>query len=187
MTQPVRGPARYEELLALPDNQVGEIVAGVLYASPRPAGPHTVSASSLGGSLIPPFHFGDPGPGGWWILFEPELHFGEDVVVPDFAGWRRERMPKPPAGAFIELAPDWLAEVLSPSTARLDRIAKLPVYARAGVSYVWLIDPLAKTLEVMHLENGRWTVEGLFGGSDVVRAAPFAEVAVKLTRLWGEE
>jgi hypothetical protein len=187
VTQPVRGPARYEELIALPENQVGEIVGGVLYASPRPAVPHAVAGSSLGGTLIPPFHFGDGGPGGWWILDEPELHFGEDVLVPDLAGWRRERMPGPPASAFIELPPDWLSEVLSPSTARLDRTKKLPVYARAGVSHVWLIDPLAKTLEVLRLESGRWMVEGLFGGNDVVRAAPFEVAAVKLSRLWGEE
>jgi Uma2 family endonuclease len=187
VTQPARKPARYEDLVALPDNQVGEIVGGVLYASPRPAGPHTVAGSSLGGVLIPPFNFGDGGPGGWWILFEPELHFGEDVVVPDLAGWRRERMPVAPSGAFIELAPDWLSEVLSPSTARLDRIAKLPVYARAGVRHVWLIDPLAKTFEVLSSESGKWTVDGLFGGNDVVRAAPFDAIEVKLARLWGEQ
>lgn len=186
MTQPARKPARYEDVLALPENQVGEIVAGVLYASPRPAGPHTVAESSLGGILIPPFHFGDNGPGGWWILVEPELHFGDDVVVPDLAGWRRERMPNPPAGPFIELPPDWLTEVLSPSTARLDRVAKLPVYARAGVQHVWLIDPLAKTLEVMRLDGGKWVVHGAFGGNHVVRAAPFDAIEVKLARLWGE-
>jgi Uma2 family endonuclease len=173
-------------VLALPENQVGEIVAGVLYASPRPAGPHTVAGSSLGGILIPPFNFGDNGPGGWWILFEPELHFGDDVLVPDLAGWRRERMPVAPSGAFIELPPDWLAEVLSPSTARLDRIAKLPVYARAGVQHVWLIDPLAKTLEVLRLAGGKWTIDQVFGGNDVVRMAPFDAVEVKLARLWGE-
>jgi Uma2 family endonuclease len=186
VTQPGRRPARYEDVLALPENQVGEIVAGVLYASPRPAGPHTVAGSSLGGILIAPFNFGDNGPGGWWILFEPELHLGDDVLVPDLAGWRRERMPEAPAGAFIELPPDWVAEVLSPSTARLDRIAKLPVYARAGVQHVWLIDPLAKMLEALRVDGGKWTIDRVFGGNDVVRVAPFDAVEVKLARLWGD-
>lgn len=191
MAQPGRRPARYEDLFTLPDNVVGEIVGGELYASPRPAGPHSVAGSSLGGVLIPPFHFGDPGPGGWWILFEPEVHLGENVLVPDFAGWRRERMPKAPDGPFIELAPDWLCEVLSPSTARLDRVRKLPVYARSGVAHVWLVDPIARTLEVLRLEGeastmARWVIAGTFGGDDVVRAEPFDAIDVKLSRLWGE-
>ncbi len=172
--------------MALADNVVGELVAGELFASPRPAGPHAVAGSALGGSLLPPFHFGDGGPGGWWILFEPELHLGEDVVVPDLAGWRRERMPRAPDGAFIELSPDWIVEVLSPSTARLDRVSKLPLYARAGVPHAWLVDPIARTLEVLKLEHARWTVMSAFGGSSVVRAEPFDAIELKLARLWGE-
>jgi hypothetical protein len=186
MTKPEGRPARYEDLMALGENVVGEIVAGHLSASPRPGGPHALASSALGGVLLPPFHFGDGGPGGWWILFEPELHFGDDVLVPDFAGWRRERMPHPPSGPFFELPPDWLAEVLSPSTARLDRVSKLPVYARARVAHVWLIDPVLRTLEVLRLENTRWTLVDTFGGNDVVRAEPFDAVDPKLARLWGE-
>lgn len=173
--------------MALPEHVVGEIIAGTLYSSPRPAGPHAIAGSRLGGTLIPPFDFGDPGPGGWWILDEPELHFGDDVLVPDVAGWRRERMPSAPRDAFIELPPDWLCEVLSPSTARMDRVSKLPIYARAGVAHVWLVDPVARTLEVMRLEAGRWVVAETFGGDATVRVPPFEAISLHLPRLWGED
>src|SRR5689334_25190870 len=125
---------------------------GELYASPRPAYPHARAAVVLVGKLGGAFDFGD-GPGGWWIYSEPELHFGDDVLVPDLAGWRRERMPRVPRTPAFTLAPDWLCEVLSPSTARLDRAAKLPVYAREGVKHVWLVDPEARMLEVFRLEG----------------------------------
>ena len=171
--------------MALPENVVGEIVSGELRVSPRPAGPHSVAQSVLGALLLPPFQLNDPGPGGWWILDEPELHQGENVVVPDLAGWRRHRMPEPPDGPFIELPPDWLAEILSPSTARLDRVEKLPLYAQAGVPSVWLIDPIARTLEVLRLEHGRWTIVGVHGASDVVHAEPFDAIGLSLPLLWG--
>jgi len=125
-----RRPATYADLQALPEHVVGELISGELHISPRPAAPHTVAASRLGGGLSGPFDEGRGGPGGWIILDEPELHFGEDVLVPDLAGWRRERMPRPPRAAAFTLAPDWVCEVLSPSTAALDRGIKLPVYGR---------------------------------------------------------
>ncbi|MDR2154115.1 MAG: Uma2 family endonuclease, partial [Burkholderiaceae bacterium] len=118
---PLLKPATYEDLCALPPNRVGEIVRGVLYSHPRPASRHARSSSVLGGKLYPRFDEGDGGPGGWWILDEPELHLGDDVLVPDLGGWRRERMPVFPDVAWFDLAPDWICEVLSPSTARLDR------------------------------------------------------------------
>jgi Uma2 family endonuclease len=110
-------PATYADLEALPANQIGEIVRGVLYANPRPATLHARASSSLGGELYGPFDRGRGGPGGWIFLDEPELHFGEDVVVPDLAGWRRERLPELPQTTFLTLPPDWLCEVLSASTA----------------------------------------------------------------------
>ena len=131
---PFDRPATYADLEALPDIVVAELVNGELHASPRPAPRHARAGSVLGGCLMPPFDSGSGGPGGWWILFEPELRFGEDTVVPDLAGWRRHRMPRFPATAYFTVAPDWVCEVLSPSTARLDRVAKLQVYAREGVA-----------------------------------------------------
>src|SRR5579862_4229680 len=139
-----RKPATYEDIEALPANMVGELIDGVLYANPRPSIPHAVATTTLGNEIGPPFSRGRGGPGGWVILDEPELHFGEDVLVPDIAGWRRERMPEIPSAAFLTLAPDWLAEALSPSTAGVDRGEKLPVYAREGVRHVWFLDPTAK-------------------------------------------
>ncbi|MBZ4418955.1 Uma2 family endonuclease [Myxococcus sp. RHSTA-1-4] len=181
-----RKRATYAELEALPDNMVGEIVDGVLYASPRPAGPHAMTYSRLGAELTGPFTRGRGGPGGWLIYDEPELHLAEDVLVPDVAGWRRERMPEPYRTAFTTLAPDWLCEILSPSTKTLDRKAKLPVYAREGVRHVWLMDPEARTLEVFRLEGERYTLLASHIGNTPVRAEPFEAIELDLPFLWGE-
>ncbi|WP_224364645.1 Uma2 family endonuclease [Hyalangium versicolor] len=182
-----RKPATYADLEALPDNVIGELIAGELYASPRPAAPHIVTASRLGGELMGPFDRGREGPGGWILLFEPELHLGDDVLVPDFAGWRRERMPQPPRTAAFSLAPDWACEVLSPSTAVMDRAAKLPVYAREGVHHVWLVDPVLRTLEIFRLQDGRYTLLVTHTGKGRVRAAPFEAIELELAYLWGDQ
>ena len=181
-----RKPATYADLEALPANVVGELIDGELHVSPRPAIPHTVAASRLGGKLSGPFDEGSGGPGGWILLDEPELHFGEDALVPDLAGWRRERMPSPPRIAAVTLAPDWLCEVLSPSTAALDRGIKLPIYARQGVRHVWLMDPEARTLEVFRLEGARYVLLVTHTGSARVRAEPFEALELDLSFLWGE-
>jgi Uma2 family endonuclease len=183
---PFDRPATYEDLEKLPDNLVAEIVDGELHASPRPAPRHASAGSVVGAGLVPPFHLGRGGPGGWWILYEPELHLGRDVLVPDWAGWRRSRMPHLPATAYFPLAPDWVCEILSPSTSSLDRKQKLSVYAREQVPHAWLIDPLARTLEVLRLENGRWTILSTYAGSEVVRAEPFGEIELELSALWAD-
>ena len=185
MNFPVRRPATYDDIVALPENVVGEILDGDLVVHPRPSPRHTDVASTLGGVLVPPFRFGDGGPGGWWILDEPELHLGENVLVPDLAGWRRERMPALPEEAFFSLAPDWVCEVLSPSTSRTDRTRKAPLYARAAIAHMWLVDPGAQTLEVYGLESGRWVLLGAHGGDEKVTPVPFDSVAFDLSRLWG--
>ncbi|MBN1208258.1 MAG: Uma2 family endonuclease [Myxococcaceae bacterium] len=186
MSQKPRRPATYEDLEALPPNQVGEIVAGELYASPRPATPHALVASSLGGELIGPFQRGRGGPGGWIILYAPELHLGGDVLVPDFAGWRRERMSKLPRVPALTIAPDWVCEVLSPSTEARDRGAKLPAYAREGVRHVWLVDPDVRTLEVFRLEGTRYVLLGAHTDDAAVRAEPFDAIELSLRVLWEE-
>lgn len=183
---PFDRPATYEDLVALPDTLVAEIVDGELHASPRPASPHARASSSLGVCLGGPYDHAVGGPGGWWILDEPELHFAQDVVVPDLAGWRRTRMPQFPVCAFFTLSPDWICEVLSPSTSMLDRAKKLAVYAREQVAHAWLIDPLARTLEVLRLDDGRWTILATHAGSDPVRADPFSEIELELASLWAD-
>jgi len=182
-----RKRATYAELEALPDNVVGEIVGGVLHVSPRPASPHAVVASRLGVMLGGPFDLGSGGPGGWVLLDEPELHLGEDVLVPDLAGWRRERMPRTPRVNAFTLAPDWVCEVLSPSTAVLDRADKLAVYAREGVRHVWLIDPDVFTLEVFRLEGARYSLLGVHSGPARVRAEPFEALELTLSLFWLEQ
>ena len=178
------GVATYRDIEALPEHLVGELIAGVLYAHARPAIPHAVASSALGEELGPPFKRGRGGPGGWVILDEPELHFGDDVLVPDLAGWRRERMPEIPAGPYFTLAPDWLAEVLSPSTAALDRGEKLPLYARERVSHVWFVEPSAKTVEILRLDGATYRVVVTLHGDARVRAEPFDAVEIDLTGLW---
>ena len=168
---PLDRPATYDDLVALPDIVVAEIVDGELHATPRPAPKHAVAGSVVGGCLVQPYGQGVGGPGGWWILYEPELHLGRDVLVPDWAGWRRTRMPRVPETAYFALAPDWICEILSSSTAKLDRVKKLAAYAREQVAYAWLIDPIAQSLEVLRLENGRWSILGVHCGDELVRAS----------------
>jgi Uma2 family endonuclease len=185
--EPARRRARYEDVIALPEHLVGEIVDGELYASPRPASPHALAASGIGSDLFGRFNRpadGPDAPGGWWILVEPELHLGPDVMVPDLAGWRRERMPRMPDVAYFGLAPDWVCEVVSPRTGILDRRRKMPIYGRESVAHLWIADPILKTLEVYRLETGRWVVASTHGGDDLVRAEPFGAVELEIARWW---
>ena len=181
---PKRREATYEDLLALPDDVLGQLVEGELHATPRPAIEHQRTSSTLGFDLGVPFDRGRGGPGGWWIVDEPELHLGRNVLVPDLAGWRRERLPALPREAFFTLAPDWVCEVLSPSTARIDRLKKLAIYARAGVEHAWLVDPALETLEVFRRQGEAWLLVLTAGGDEVVRAEPFDAIELTLTGLW---
>ncbi len=185
MNGPAKRDATYEDILALPENLVGQILNGQLHTHPRPAPKHTLACSALTGSLWNPFHGGTGGPGGWWILDEPELHLRGDIIVPDIAGWRRERMPALPETAWFELAPDWSCEILAPSTARTDRALKMPAYARERVPHLWLVDPDARTLEVYHLqENGHWLLLSTLKEDDPVKQPPFEAITFSLGSLW---
>jgi len=186
MSQPARRRATYEDLLRVEGSLVAEIVDGDLYTSSRPATPHALAASILGGEIMGPFHRGRGGPGGWWILDEPELHLGADVLVPDLAGWRRERVPRFPRVAAVEVAPDWVCEVVSPETARLDRSRKLPLYAREKVQHAWIIDPIARTIEVLRREGTGWFLAGTHGGDDRARLEPFDAIEIEVGALWGD-
>lgn len=177
--------AKYEDLLALPEHVIGEIIAGELHAQPRPRIRHARAASALGEELGQPYGRGRGGPGGWIFLDEAELHLGEDVLVPDLAGWRHERLPELPDEAYLDLAPDWACEVLSPSTERLDRVGKMRVFARERVGHVWLLNPTLETLEVYVLEGPRYSVAQTFEGNASVRAVPFDAIELDLAVLWG--
>jgi Uma2 family endonuclease len=169
---------------------VAEILDGELFASPRPAFPHARAASGLGGLLFERFDRppgGDGGPGGWWIVHEPELHLGEDVVVPDLAGWRRERLPTFPTAPWIDLVPDWVCEIASPSTEAIDRGRKLRIYAREAVGHLWLLNPGLRTLEVYRLAHANWLLLETFTGNVSVRAEPFDEVELDMARWWPPE
>lgn len=186
MSDPAKRRASYEDVLAAPPNKVAEVVEGELYLHPRPAGPHTAAATALGEELGPPFKRGRGGPGGWILLWEPELHLGSDIVVPDLGGWRRTTMDHVPNAPYFTIRPDWVCEVLSPSTERLDRAKKLDVYARAGVGHAWLVNPLLQTLEVLRLEQDRWTIVGTHQGDVEIRAEPFDAIALSLSILWAD-
>ena len=191
MSTPARKPdstpprhATYQEVLDAPAHRVAEIIDGTLHTHPRPAMPHALASSALGNDLGNPFQFGRGGPGGWWIIDEPELHVGEDILVPDLAGWRRERMPVYPDTAHVALAPDWVCEVLSASTRRLDLHGKRPIYAREGVGYLWLVDPADRTLEAFELRDGEWVLIASAMDDDPVSIPPFDAITFSLGDLW---
>ena len=177
-------PATYQDVLDAPPNMVAEVVYGALYTHPRPAPAHARAGSGLGILIGGPFGYGRGGPGGWWIIDEPELHLGEDIVVPDLAGWRRDSMPDFPETAYFSQAPNWACEVLSPSTRSLDRGAKQSIYAREGVGHLWFVDPDARTLEAFALRNRRWVLLEKLTGNALVSLPPFDAIQFSLSDLW---
>lgn len=182
--EPAPRAASYQDVLDAPAHLVAELIDGELHTHPRPAGPHAHVASVLGMDIGSPFHRGRGGPGGWIILHEPELHFGDEVLVPDLAGWRRERLPEVPDSPYFELVPDWVCEVLSPSTGLLDRRRKLPIYAREGVKHAWLVEPRMRSLEVYRLDGEGYRFVIAQGADDVARLEPFEAIELDLAALW---
>ena len=138
----------------------------------------------LGVRIGGPFDGNLDGPGGWWIIDEPELHLGPDVLVPDLAGWRRERMPVHPSVPWFDLPPDWACEVLNPGTRALDLTDKRGIYAAAGVSFLWLVDPAARTLEAFALRDGLWMLAAAQRDSEEVHVPPFEAISFPLSALW---
>lgn len=186
MARAAREQNLYADLEALPDGLIGEILNGQLHTQPRPAARHALAAINLGTELVGPYARGRGGPGGWWILAEPELHFVRDaeVLVPDLAGWRRERMPHMPSDQRFEIVPDWVCEILSPSTRSTDREIKMPLYARRGVRFAWLIDPEASTLEAFMWEKGGWSLRATLESGHEVSVEPFEAATFRLETLW---
>ena len=180
----VRPRATYQDVLDAPAHRVAEIVDGTLHTHPRPAMPHALATTHLSDELVSPFGKGRGGPGGWWIFIEPEVHLGEDILAPDIAGWRRERMPEYPRTAYVTLAPDWVCEVLSASTRKHDLCGKRPIYAREGVAHLWLVDPVDRTLEGFELRDGQWVLIATAADDDPVRIRPFDAITFSLGALW---
>ena len=183
-SEPNSTRATYQDVLDAPPHMVAEIVDGTLYTQPRPGPRYCLAKSVLRICIGSPFHKGRSGPGGWWILFEPEVHLGEDILVPDIAGWRRERMPELPTTAYFTLAPDWVCEVLSPSTRALDLGGKRAVYAREGVACLWLVDPDACSLEAFMLRGTEWVLMDTLFDDALVSLPPFEAISFNLGDLW---
>jgi Uma2 family endonuclease len=181
--KPPKRPATYDDLLKVPDHKVAEILDGELHVSPRPGSPHGFTTMWLTAHLTP-FLEGFDGVGGWWFIGEPELHLGPDVLVPDIAGWRIERMAQVPAVPYFTLVPDWVCEVVSPSTERIDRQKKLRIYAREGVRHCWLVDPLEHIIEIRRLEGAEWVMAATHRHRDVINPEPFDAIPLPLTRIW---
>jgi Uma2 family endonuclease len=179
-----RKKATYADVLAAPEHMVAEVLDGELFLSPRPALRHARAEIQLGSLLVPPFYNGRGGPGGWIILAEPELHLIDDILVPDLAGWRIDRLPRLSTDAHCKVVPDWVCEVLSPSTKRLDRIRKLPLYGKHGVAHIWMINPDERSLETYSLFRERWQLGDIASDEERVRVAPFEAIELELGLLW---
>lgn len=184
MAQDLIRPATYADLEAVPPHLVAEIIFGRLETHPRAVPKHATAHASLANELIGPFQKARGGPGGWVFMTEPELHLGPHVIVPDLAAWRVDRMPHLPPTAFIEMAPDWVCELLSPSTLNRDRGPKRRIYGSFGVGYLWLLDATAKVLEVFALRQMQWVLHDTHVDPDEVRAPPFDAVPFSLSALW---
>ena len=178
-----RFAALYREFDAVPEGYFAEIAGGEVRVLPRPGPRHARAASKLGALLDGPFGFDADPPGGWVIIDEPDIRFGDDVRAPDLAGWRTERYAEPPSGPYV-VAPDWICEVLSPTTARFDRAEKMPLYAEHQVAHLWLIDPAPQTLEVYRREGTLWLAIATYAGDQSVRAEPFQASEIDLGTLW---
>jgi Uma2 family endonuclease len=177
-------PATLADLEALPETVVGEVIDGTLYTHPRPRPRHVHFGGRLSRELQDPFELGRGGPGGGWILIEPGIQVeGSAEFVPDLAGWRRERLPELPEDR-LSVVPDWVCEILSPSTRAHDQRIKRPFYARIGVRHLWFVDLEARTLTVSELLDGRWLELGVYGEEDVIRAPPFEATELKLDEIW---
>ncbi len=176
----------YDQLMTLPEGLTGEILNDQLHTQPRPSGAHTGVESALQIELGGPFDRGRGGPGGWRILVEPEIHFVRDreVCVPDLAGWRRERLAELPRDQRFDVVPDWVCEILSPSTESKDRGIKMPIYARYGVPFAWLVDPLKRKVEAFVLSEGNWRHSRIHHGDETVSLPPFEAVPLELPALW---
>lgn len=184
MAKPAQRPATYDDLHRVPDHLVAEIVDGELFASPRPSPAHGWAADSILLRLRPAFGDGADVRDGWWFLHEPEIRLGREVLVPDIAAWRRSTLATLPMKGPIEVAPDWICEVLSPSNERYDRGVKLPAYARHGVSWAWVVDPIEQLIEVSRLKDGFWLNVATHTGDAVARMQPFDTLDIPLSRLW---
>lgn len=184
MSDPEKKRATYQDVLDAPPHKNAEIINGTLHLWPRPGIPHANVASVIGGELYAPFGRGRGGPGGWIILDEPELHFGDDVLIPDLAGWRRERLPHLADVPYFTLPPDWICEVLSRSTEKVDRLEKMPNYAAAGVAHAWLVHPAHRSVEVFRLHDGKWMAIASYTDSVRARIEPFDAIEIDLDALW---
>ena len=186
MNEPARKRASYEDLYAIPENMVGEIIDGELIATPRPSRKHGYTASIVGSEIGPPYNMGRGGPGGWIIIGEPEIALGDNILVPDLAGWKKERFPATEDHNWISVCPDWICEIVSPGSIRIDRVIKMGLYSQHRVPHFWVIDPTNKTLEVLGNEAGRWVILGTYAEDDKVRAEPFPAIEIDLRSLWLE-
>jgi Uma2 family endonuclease len=186
MAEPARRPATWEELLATPDDgRIYEVLAGNLEAQPRPRPSHGRTQALLAGELSGPFDRGRGGPGGWWLVIEPDVELdAHNIVAPDIAGWRRERMPVFTDERPIAVRPDWICEVVSPSNRRRDRGPKADLYQRVGVPHYWILDSEERTLEAFENRSAAWVRLGAWSDGDSARIPPFDAISLEVGGLF---
>ena len=183
MAEPARKLATIDDLLARPEDRRAELIGGELVEALPPLFDHGLTQTCLGGALSDRFGFGGGGPGGWWIAAEVDVRFGAEVLRPDLAGWRRERMPSPPSSWPVETRPDWVCEILSADESR-DRVVKAEVYARGAVPFYWIVSPAARVLEAFELQGEKWLRLGAWTHEQLARVPPFDAVELALASIF---
>ncbi len=185
MAEPMKRPAGWLDVLAAPEGLKAEVLDGALMMSPRPKPQHGRTQGLLFTHLCEPFDLGVGGPGGWWLVIEPDVLFDpHNIVSPDLCGWRRERMPELPDESPVGLTPDWICEVISPSSSRRDRLAKADLYLRGGVPHYWILDPADRLLEAFAADKGKWLRLGAWSDGDLAAIPPFEAVTLEVGSLF---
>lgn len=182
-------PGGWEQFEGWPEEPSTEAAAPPSVPEPQMSLSRVLATSILGGLLVGPFQLGLGGPGGWLILDKPEIHFDEDVLIPDLAAWSAGRAPRPTEELYTTIIPDWVCEIDTACTEGRSFSQRMNAYARAGVRFMWLLDSDLKNIDLLTLNSqSQWALNGAYSismGHRRIRGAPFDSIEIDIATLFG--